>query len=106
MTKDGPDPNKPCVFPFFDRGISHSKCTSGASDLQPWCPTEVDQNGYYINEKWGNCESNCETGKVCMYILRRPQNFPKSPPFFVYSTYRQKKLEISQNFFLNFPCCS
>ena len=61
-TKDGPDPNKPCVFPFIDRGISHSKCTLGASDLQPWCPTEIDRNGHYIDEKWGNCDSNCETG--------------------------------------------
>ena len=63
MTKDGPDPNKPCVFPFIDRGVSHSKCTSGALDLQPWCPTEVDQNGHYIDEKWGNCDNNCEIGK-------------------------------------------
>ena len=69
MTKDGPDPNKPCVFPFIDRGISHSKCTFGASDLQPWCPTEVDQNGHYIDEKWGNCDSNCETGNTRFFSL-------------------------------------
>ena len=69
MTKDGPDPNKPCVFPFIDRGISHSKCTLGASDLQPWCPTEVDQNGYYVDEKWGNCDSNCETGNTRFFSL-------------------------------------
>ena len=64
VTTDGPDPNKPCFFPFIDRGISYSKCTLGASDLQPWCPTEVDQNGYYVDEKWGNCDSNCETGNT------------------------------------------
>ena len=69
VTKDGPDPNKPCVFPFIDRGIPHSKCTYGASDLQPWCPTEVDQNGYYIDEKWGNCEKNCETGNTSFVSL-------------------------------------
>ena len=71
VTKDGPDPNRPCVFPFIDRGISHSKCTSGASYLQPWCPTEVDQNGHYIDEKWGNCESNCETGNTSFVSLRQ-----------------------------------
>ena len=71
MTKDGPDPNKPCVFPFIDRGISHSKCTSGASDLQQWCPTEVDRNGHYIDEKWGNCDSNCETGNTSFVSLNQ-----------------------------------
>ena len=35
-TNDGPDPNKPCVFPFNDRGISHSKCTKGASGSKPF----------------------------------------------------------------------
>jgi hypothetical protein len=64
LTKDGPDPNKPCVFPFIDRGISLNKCTIGSLDRKPWCPTEVDQNGHYIDEKWGNCDSNCEIGNT------------------------------------------
>ena len=58
-TKDGPDPNKPCVFPFIDRGITHSKCTKGVSGGQLWCPTEVNERGYYVNGKWGNCGKNC-----------------------------------------------
>ena len=64
-TNDGPDPNKPCVFPFndpYDGGISHSKCTSGASGGKPWCPTEVDERGYYSDGKWGYCGSYCDTG--------------------------------------------
>ena len=68
-TKGGPDANKPCVFPFQDREKIHSKCTSGTTDRQPWCPTEVDQNGYYIDGKWGYCDSNCETGNGFFFHL-------------------------------------
>ena len=58
----GPDPNKPCAFPFNDRGISHSKCTKGVSGGKPWCPTEVDKLGYYMDGKWGNCPSSIVCG--------------------------------------------
>ena len=66
VTKDGPDPKKPCVFPFNDRGLSYTTCTQGASGSKPWCPTEVDERGYYLDGKWGNCPSSslvCGTGK-------------------------------------------
>ena len=62
MTKDGPDPNKPCVFPFNYGGTSYSKCST-QDNPEPWCATEVDANGNYepgIYGKWGNCDSNCD----------------------------------------------
>ena len=65
---EGPDQNKPCTFPFNDRGISHSKCTKGVSGGQLWCPTEVDEKGYYIDGKWGNCGKNC--GNTSFISLR------------------------------------
>ena len=71
VTKDGPDPKKPCVFPFNDRGLSHSKCTKGTSGGKPWCPTEVDERGYYLDGKWGNCPSSlvCGTGSTSFVLL-------------------------------------
>ena len=69
VTKGGPDPNKPCVFPFNDRGISYNKCTSGTSGGKPWCPTEVDKNGYYLTGKWGECGSNCGTSNTSFVSL-------------------------------------
>ena len=59
MTKDGPDPNKPCVFPFIYGGKSYDKCTTEGHD-QPWCSTKVDAGGNYVGGNWGNCNSNCD----------------------------------------------
>ena len=69
VTKDGPDPKKPCVFPFEDRGLSHSKCTKGTSGGKPWCPTEVNKLGYYMDGKWGNCPISivCGTKGISAY---------------------------------------
>ena len=83
VTTDGPDPKKPCVFPFNDRGISHSKCTKGTTGGKPWCPTKVDERGYYVENQWGNCPNSlvCGTGStsfvslnLCFYFLgpKRP----------------------------------
>ena len=49
-TVSGPDPNKPCVFPFEYNGIIYHECTEVDHD-QFWCHTDQD---------WGNCGTNCE----------------------------------------------
>ena len=59
-TISGPNPNKPCVFPFIYKDISYSQCTTKDHNVL-WCPTEVDAYGKYTY-KWGNCNSNCGTG--------------------------------------------
>ena len=70
-TKDGPesdanpDPYKACVFPFQYSGTSYQKCTTKYTKYtQPWCATEVDANGGYIEGKWGICDECCSPGAV------------------------------------------
>ena len=66
-TANGPDPGKPCIFPFsfFKYGIlwNISCCTtlpSPAGTTEPWCPTMVDESGLFVNQSsWGTCESEC-----------------------------------------------
>ena len=54
------DKGKPCVFPFEYSGRSYDKCTSRDSDNgQPWCATEVDENGYVVDNAWGDCLEGC-----------------------------------------------
>ena len=43
-----------------------------------WCSTEVDAYGKYIPGKWGNCNSNCETGTL-IYILHTVKSQARAP---------------------------
>ena len=62
-TISGPEPNKPCVFPYIDNGIKHFECTS-MFDNQPWCSIEVDNNGNHVTGQWGYCDTECFEGKT------------------------------------------
>ena len=54
----GPRSNAPCVFPFYFKGVLYETCTS-AEYTQNWCATKVGSNDSYINDEWGNCNSDC-----------------------------------------------
>ena len=62
-TVSGPDPNKPCQFPFTYQGESHLECTL-QNDINFWCATETTDSGN-TTLKYGYCEMNCprENGK-------------------------------------------
>ena len=51
----------PCVFPFNYRGKEVTKCITGPKRRQPWCPTQVDDNGSPIRGEWGVCNTQCPT---------------------------------------------
>ena len=42
-----------CVFPFIFFGIESDRCTTMDEDPDPWCATEVDSNGKYLD--WEYC---------------------------------------------------
>ena len=54
ITKSGPDPGKPCIFPFRNCNScsEHHGCDSYNS-----CATEVNSYGKYT--KWGFCSDDC-----------------------------------------------
>ena len=60
-TVSGPDPNKPCVFPFKHRGNTFITCALADNDDKHWCSTLVDEAGEHIAGKgnWGHCGSDC-----------------------------------------------
>ena len=57
-TNSGPKPNKLCVFPFTFQGLEYFECPT-IEHNQPWCPTEVYENGSYVDKQWGNCDNSC-----------------------------------------------
>jgi len=51
---------KPCIFPFQYAGTTYDKCTPRDSDSgQPWCATEIDEEGYVVDNAWGDCLEGC-----------------------------------------------
>ena len=64
-TTSGPDPNKPCVFPFKLGDETHKCCTTALNDpgdTNAWCSTMVDDLGKHVANqgKWGVCEAKCQ----------------------------------------------
>eukprot|EP00928_Gymnodinium_smaydae_P073685 TRINITY_DN5683_c0_g3_i3.p1 TRINITY_DN5683_c0_g3~~TRINITY_DN5683_c0_g3_i3.p1 ORF type:complete len:252 (+),score=34.81 TRINITY_DN5683_c0_g3_i3:65-757(+) len=51
-----------CVFPFRYGGVVYGACTRIGSTV-PWCATEVDSAGAYVEGKWGLCSASCEVAR-------------------------------------------
>jgi len=65
-TISGPDPNKPCIFPFKFGDITYNNCTTIGNEpgnIKAWCSTKVDDSGKHIGNgqgNWGDCEQYCQ----------------------------------------------
>ena len=65
-TTIGPDPNKPCVFPFKLNSVTYNYCTTATNqpdDTKAWCSTKVDEFGNHVVRQgyWGYCEPKCQS---------------------------------------------
>jgi len=63
------DRGKPCIFPFKYEDAygnwTYNTCTTKDSDEgQPWCATEVDPQGYVVDNAWGDCLDGCPGTRV------------------------------------------
>ena len=52
----GPEPDKPCVFPFRYMGIEYNECTTDGYGSTYWCGTTFSVTN---NAGWGVCSSSC-----------------------------------------------
>jgi len=49
-----------CVFPFRYEGKLHTECTTAGTKVHRWwCATDVDDEGNFIDGKWGTCDATC-----------------------------------------------
>ena len=78
VTVRGPQPNKPCVFPFeFSRQIYYS-CTDEKDPGNFWCSTKVDKDGKHIGgaKEWGYCAEGCD-GSSSTEVQSDPESVGK-----------------------------
>ena len=65
------DAGRPCIFPFKYIDVTYDKCTSKDSDNgQPWYATEVDEEGYVVDNAWGDCLEGCPGSRKQFIVLK------------------------------------
>ena len=55
ITIDGPQRNKPCMFPFIFQDRIVKSCITGHKRTKPWCSTTT----IYESGNWGYCSDAC-----------------------------------------------
>ena len=50
-----------CKFPFKYKNIEYNECTN-VDDYKPWCATQIDPSGNYIDGAYGYCDQQCLKG--------------------------------------------
>ena len=56
LCSDGPEQNKPCVFPFQYQGKEYFECTMKDNESTYWCGTTYSVT---TDAGWGVCTSSC-----------------------------------------------
>ena len=66
ITTGGPNPGKPCIFPFTFKGVTYNGCAPEVKS-ETWCSTKVDKNGKHVTgqSEYGVCSNSCpnQTGR-------------------------------------------
>ena len=77
VTASGPDPNKPCIFPFKYQDQLHDECIL-QDDNKYWCMTET-ANSSDVASKYGYCDLHCplKNGKNVLLYISYNQWFQK-----------------------------
>ena len=62
ITNGGPNPGKPCIFPFIFKGVTYNACPPDPKEKsETWCSTKVDGNKNHVTgeKEYGFCSRNC-----------------------------------------------
>ena len=52
---------KACIFPFQYAQNTYTACTLTDTETgKPWCATGLDQDGFVLDDDWGDCIENIE----------------------------------------------
>merc|ERR1711892_1110326 len=51
----------PCIFPFTNKGVTYTACTTSGGFDKPWCSTSTDILGNHKLGNWGDCNEACGT---------------------------------------------
>merc|ERR1711970_822942 len=59
LTDGGAKVGVPCVFPFTNKGVIYTSCTTDGGFDKPWCSTATDIFGNHVLGNWGDCSPAC-----------------------------------------------
>jgi len=59
LTDGGAKVGVPCVFPFTNKGVTYTSCTTDGGFDKPWCSTATDIFGNHVLGNWGDCNPAC-----------------------------------------------
>merc|ERR1711942_464954 len=59
LTDGGAKVGLPCVFPFTNKGVTYTSCTTDGGFDKPWCSTATDIFGNHVLGNWGDCNPAC-----------------------------------------------
>ena len=107
MTVSGPNPGKPCVFPFIYDGRSYSGCPIDPDDSSKrWCSTKVDDKGQHVpkQNEYGHCASNCPKSNPTNQSLGKCSS-GKCRPFSACAAQTQNRVTCTQSDGSSGLCC-
>merc|ERR1711982_266769 len=59
LTDGGAKVGLPCVFPFTNKGVTYTSCTTDGGFDKPWCSTATVIFGNHVLGNWGDCSPAC-----------------------------------------------
>merc|ERR1711892_732510 len=59
LTDGGAKVGLPCVFPFTNKGVTYTTCTTSGGFHKPWCSTATDIFGNHVYGNFGDCNAAC-----------------------------------------------
>merc|ERR1711892_507344 len=60
QTEGGAKIGLPCIFPFTNKGVTYTSCTTAGGFDKPWCSTATDILGNHKLGNWGDCNEACQ----------------------------------------------
>ena len=108
LTVSGPNPGKPCIFPFIHDGKSYSGCPIDPDDSSKrWCSTKVDNKGQHVpkQNEYGHCADTCPKSNPTSSSVGKCSRDRKCRSFSACAAQTQNRVTCTQSDGSSGLCC-